>query len=83
MKELWYFYAEWCPYCQKQNPIMKEFESENPDVEIVWLNEALEKDAVELNDIQSFPTLIPFKDNLPLHRKNGLQTKDQLQEIFA
>ena len=82
-KELWYFYADWCPYCQKQNPIIEEYASSNPDVDIIWLNEANEKDAVELNGIDGYPTFVPFKDGIPLGRVSGVQDKVKLEAIFA
>jgi thioredoxin 1 len=82
-KELWYFYADWCPYCQKQKPIMEEYTKSNPDVEVIWLNEASEKDAVELNGISGYPTFIPFKNGVPLERVNGVQEKVKLEAIFA
>lgn len=62
---------------------MEEYATSNPDVEIIWLNEASEKDAVQLNDISSYPTLIPFKDGIPLNRINGVQSKSKLEAIFA
>jgi thiol-disulfide isomerase/thioredoxin len=81
-KEIWYFYADWCPYCQQQNPIMDEYEAENPEVEIIRINEANDKDAVEHNQIESFPTLIVFKNGLS-DIKKGLHSKEKLEELFA
>ena len=80
-KELWYFYADWCPYCQKQNPIMDEFEAENPGVTVIRI-ESEERDAVEHNQIGSFPTHLIFKDGEFVTALQGLLEKDKLAEAF-
>lgn len=82
MNELWYFYADWCPYCQKQNPLIEEFEKENPGVTVVRI-ESTDTDALEINNVSSFPTFMVFKDSDFLKALNGLTTKEDLAELFA
>jgi thiol-disulfide isomerase/thioredoxin len=82
MNELWYFYADWCPYCQKQNPLIDEFEQENPGVTVVRI-ESTDTDALEVNNVTSFPTFMVFKDSDFLKALNGLTTKEDLAELFA
>jgi thioredoxin 1 len=80
-KELWYFYADWCPYCQQQNPIMDQFESDNPDILVIRINSE-ESDALEINGVSSFPTFMVFKHGDFLTSLNGLTQKDALAEAF-
>lgn len=82
MNELWYFYADWCPYCQKQNPLIDEFEQENPGVTVVRI-ESTDTDALEVNNVTSFPTFMVFKDSDFLKALNGLTTKEDLAELFV
>lgn len=82
MNELWYFYADWCPYCQKQNPLIDEFEQENPGITVVRI-ESTDTDALEVNNVTSFPTFMVFKDSDFLKALNGLTTKEDLAELFA
>lgn len=62
---------------------MDEYEANNPDVEIIRINEADDKDAIEHNRIQSYPTMFPFKDGMGLEHRNGVQSLEKLQEIFS
>ena len=80
-KELWYFYADWCPYCQQQNPIMDQFEADNPDINVIRI-ESQETDAVELNKVSGFPTFMVFKNGDFLQALNGLTQPDVLLEAF-
>jgi thiol-disulfide isomerase/thioredoxin len=82
MNELWYFYADWCPYCQKQNPLIDEFEQENPGITVVRI-ESTDTDALEVNNVTSFPTFMVFKDSDFLKALNGLTTKEDLAELFV
>lgn len=81
-KELWYFWADWCPYCQKQNPIMDEFEAENPDITVIRI-ESKDTEAVDMNEITSFPTHKVIIDGQYANTLSGLHQKDQLVKAFT
>jgi thiol-disulfide isomerase/thioredoxin len=83
MKEAWYFYADWCSYCQKQNPILDEFLAEHPEVNVVKILESENKDAVEHNKVEGFPTFIIFNDENPNGLfVPGLHQKDELADML-
>lgn len=83
MKEAWYFYADWCTYCQKQNPILDEFMAEHPETNVVRILESENKDAVEHNKVEGFPTWIIFNDEYPNGVVNtGLKQKDELEDLL-
>ena len=82
MKEIWYFYADWCTYCKQQGPILEEFISKNPNVNVVKILESENKDAVDHNQIDGFPTMIVFNDDKPGERISGLHQLDQLEAMF-
>jgi thiol-disulfide isomerase/thioredoxin len=81
LKELWYFYADWCPYCQQQNPIMDEFEKENPDITVIRI-ESKDSDAAEINNVTAFPTHKVVIDGMFIDTLNGLKQKEDLVKAF-
>lgn len=81
-KELWYFYADWCPYCKEQTPIVDDFASENPDVTIIRI-ESKDFEAIDHNKITSFPTHVVFVNGEYIKTYPGLQQKDSLESMFA
>lgn len=83
MKELWYFYATWCTYCKQQTPILDEFIAEHPEVTVIKILEEENKDAVEMNNIQNFPTFMVLKGNEPMRPVSGLTNKAELEKLFA
>jgi hypothetical protein len=62
---------------------LDEFIAEHPEVNVIKILEDDDKDAVELNNIQSFPTFIVLRGNDPLKSIPGLHDKEQLEELFA
>jgi len=82
MNELWYFYADWCPYCQQQNPLIDQFEQENPGINVIRI-ESTDADALQVNNVTSFPTFMVFKDSDFIKALNGLTTKEVLSELFV
>lgn len=82
MKEIWYFYADWCPYCQQQNPIIDEFIEANPQINVVKILESENPDAVEHNKINGYPTFIMFSGEGGGRSVNGLHTVEQLEDAF-
>ena len=82
MKEIWYFYATWCTYCKQQNPILDEFIAKHPEINVVKILEEENKDAVEHNPIDGFPTFIIFNDDKPGEKVAGLHEVAQLEGFF-
>jgi thiol-disulfide isomerase/thioredoxin len=82
MNEIWYFYASWCTYCKQQNPILDEFIAKHPEINVVKILEEENKDAVDHNQIDGFPTFIIFNEDSPGERLSGLHELEQLEAKF-
>ena len=82
MKELWYFYADWCTYCQKQNPVLDTFIENNPKISVIKILESENADAIEHNQITGFPTFVVFNGDKEPKQVNGLHSEEQLLGLF-
>ncbi len=76
------FWAEWCPPCQMQGPVVEQAAEQMPDVKFAKLNADEGGDIVQEYGIRNIPTLILFKDGKEAGRKVGYQSMDQLEEFI-
>ncbi len=70
------FTAEWCSFCQKQKPILKEIANEN-----IWIGEVnpdKNPKLVQRYGITGFPAFLLFKDGKLIGNFAGYQTKYEL-----
>ncbi|MEY2590797.1 MAG: thioredoxin 1, partial [Acidimicrobiaceae bacterium] len=77
------FWAEWCGPCKMITPILEEIAVEQVGkVRIAKLNVDDNPDAARRFEVMSIPTLIVFRDGLPVKRMIGAKGKGQLlQEL--
>ena len=68
------FWAEWCGPCKKVSPILNEIEDEfNIKIGKINVDDNLKK-SKEFSVI-SIPTMILFKDGIPVHTITGAKPK--------
>lgn len=70
------FTADWCSFCQKQKPILKEIANEN-----IWIGEInpdKNPKLVQKFGITGFPAFLLFKDGKLIANFAGYQTKYEL-----
>lgn len=83
------FYVPWCPHCQKIKEMWSELSKKEKNVKIKALNCESNKSHVnrmnvdyyslmKKNFIQSYPTLILYKDTLPFEAYEGERTLPNL-----
>ncbi len=68
------FYAPWCGYCKKQEPILQEMDK-------VWIGQVNTDDNAEVaikHGINSFPTFLIFSEGKEVERFSGLRDKFDL-----
>lgn len=76
------FYATWCGPCKMLSPVLEEIEEEKAISAII-----VKVDVDELGDvamrygIQAVPTIILFKDGLPVAKTMGYQSKESIIEF--
>lgn len=77
------FWAEWCPPCRMQGPIIEKIAGEYAGRAVVGkLDTDSSRDTAASFGIQSIPTIIVLKDGKEHKRMIGLQTEGRLKEVL-
>lgn len=75
------FFATWCGPCKMQMPIIEEVKARLGDgATIIKVDIDRNSAAAARYHVQSVPTLIIFKNGMPVWRAVGLQQADVLEE---
>ncbi|MCM1491402.1 MAG: thioredoxin family protein [Muribaculum sp.] len=66
------FYATWCPHCQRMMPVIGQIkELLEGQVDIYQLDIDENSQLANVEDINSTPTFIIYKDGKPVWRESG------------
>lgn len=80
------FWAEWCGPCKMMHPVIEQVKSNNENLEVVKVNVDKERDLAVKYQIRSIPTLLLFKEGVPVWRNSGVLTEqkisDKIKEIL-
>ena len=76
------FQASWCGPCKRYAPIFDAFAEENPNVKCFSVDAEAEQDLCTEFNVSSIPVTLLFKDGELRETKNGILTKDQLNELI-
>lgn len=75
------FWAPWCGPCRMIAPILEELSEEmKPELTIVKLNVDENPQSPSSFGIQGIPTMILFKDGVPVEKIVGFQPKEVLKK---
>lgn len=78
------FWATWCGPCRMQAPILEQLDTEcGGNVKVCKIDVDEQPELAKRFGIMSIPTLIAFKDGRQLEKRVGVQTLEQLQEMFG
>lgn len=72
------FWATWCGPCGMMGPIVDEIAAENPDIKVGKVNVDNERDLAKQFRVLSIPTLVIFRDGVPIDRIVGVQPKEDI-----
>lgn len=74
------FFATWCGPCKMLGPVLEEMSSERSDVKIVKIDVDENPNLSKRFAIMSVPTLILFKNGIPVSTQHGFMPKPLLEE---
>jgi thioredoxin len=72
------FWAEWCGPCHALTPVLEELARETKGVRVAKVDAAEFPALADRLEVTSLPTLIVFKDGIPVKKMFGAKTKRQL-----
>ena len=77
------FYAPWCGPCKMVSPILNEVENNHQGyVEIVKVNVEDEQNLAQTYEIKSIPTVILFKNGVPVEGAVGVKPAEYFNQII-
>jgi thioredoxin 1 len=77
------FWAEWCPPCRMQGPIIEKIAEAYAGRAVVGkLDTDASRNTASSFGVQSIPTIIILKDGQESKRMVGLQTEAKLKEVL-
>lgn len=78
------FYADWCPPCKVQIPILEKLDaSRGEEVDIIKINVDQYQGLAQQYGIRSIPTVVLIKDGEILHKRAGVHTEKELNDLLA
>lgn len=76
------FWAAWCGPCKMLSPIISQIANENKNIKVGKVNvEEQQKLAYEYG-VQSIPTLVLFKDGMPVDTTIGYVSKEHIEKMI-
>ncbi len=76
------FWAEWCPPCRMQSPIVDEIAEERRDIKVGKVNVDKQRELAEKFEVENIPTLVILDKGKIKNVMVGLRDKEQLLSEF-
>jgi thioredoxin 1 len=77
------FWATWCGPCKMMTPVVEELATEKEGtIKVCKVNVDDEPDLAQKFNIMSIPTFVAIKEGKVVGRSVGVQTKQQILELF-
>ena len=76
------FWAPWCGPCRMVVPIVEEIAEECADIKVCKVNVDEEGELAQKFGVMSIPTLVVMKNGEITNQSVGLQTKEEILELF-
>ena len=75
------WWAEWCGPCRGFAPVYERVAEANPDVAFAKIDTDQERELAAAFNISSIPTLMIFRDGIPLFAQAGALPQEALEEL--
>ena len=78
-----YFWSTWCGPCKMMTPVVEELATEKEGtIKVCKVNVDDEPDLAQKFNIMSIPTFVAIKEGKVVGTSVGVQTKQQILELF-
>ena len=75
------WWAEWCGPCKAFAPVYERVAAANPDITFAKIDTDKEQELATAFSIRSIPTLMIFRDGIPLFAQPGALPQESLEEL--
>jgi len=76
-------WAEWCAPCRAFAPVYERVSERHPDVAFTKVDIEAEPQLARAFEVRAIPTLIVFRDGVPLYAHPGLLPEAALEQLVA
>ncbi|MFZ9482816.1 MAG: thioredoxin [Ilumatobacteraceae bacterium] len=77
------FWAAWCGPCQRFGPTFEAVSEKHPDIVFAKVDTEAEQELAARMRIQSIPTLMLFRDGVPLLNNPGVLSAEVLDDLIS
>jgi thioredoxin 1 len=77
------FWAAWCGPCRRFAPIFEAASEKHPDVVFGKVDTEDQQELAAAFGIQSIPTTVFFREQVPIHMQLGLLPADGLEQLLG
>jgi thioredoxin 1 len=75
------FWAQWCQPCHRFSPVFEAVSDANPDVVFAKVDTEDQRELAAMYGVRSIPTLIVYRDGVPVHSQAGALPKPVLEDL--
>jgi thioredoxin 1 len=76
------FWADWCGPCKAFAPVFERVSKRNPDAVFAKVDTEAEPELAARYDIRSIPTLVVYRDGIPVFGQPGALPEPALEDVL-